>query len=73
MMMKLAPPTPSGEEFSHRTVWNRIRAAAVEAGEGALRELPSTLRRLRTLLLVVTIAVPVFLAGLLAVLWHFAH
>jgi len=73
MMMKLAPPSPGGDEFSGRTIWTRIRAAAVEAGEGALRELPSTLRRLRTLLLVVTITVPVFLAGLLLVLWHLAR
>jgi len=45
----------------------------VEAGEGALREIPSTVRRLRTLLLVLTITVPAFLAGALVVLWHVAH
>ena len=73
MMMKLAPPSSPGEEFSRGTIWNRIRAVAVEAGEGALRELPSTLRRLRTLLLVLTITVPAFLVGLLVILWHFAH
>ena len=73
MMNKVAPQSPPGDEFSRRAIWNRIRAAAVEAGEGMLRELFSTLRRLRTLTLVVTIAVPVFLAGLLVVLWHLAH
>jgi hypothetical protein len=73
MMTKLAPQSPSDDEFSRRAIWNRIRAAAVDAGEGAFRELPSTLRRLRTVMLVVAITVPVFLAGLLVVLWHFAH
>ena len=33
---------------------------------------PATLRRLRTLMLVLTIAVPAFLAGLLVVLWRLA-
>jgi len=72
-MMKLAPPSSAGDDFSRQRIWTRIGAAAAEAGEGALRELPSTLRRLRTLLLVVTITIPAFLAGLLLVLWHFAH
>jgi hypothetical protein len=73
MMMKLTPQSTPGDEFSRRAIWNRIRTAAVEAGEGALRELPSTMRLLRTLLLVLTITVPAFLAGVLVVLWHFAH
>jgi hypothetical protein len=73
MMTKLAPQSSPNDQFSRRAIWNRIRAAAVEAGEEALREFPSTLRRLRSLLLVVAITVPVFLAGLLVVLWHFAH
>ncbi len=73
MMTKLTPPSSAGDEFSRRAIWTRIRAAAVEAGEGALREIPSTVRRLRTLLLVLTITVPAFLAGALVVLWHVAH
>ena len=73
MMMKLTPQSTPDDEFSRRAIWNRIRAAAVEAGEGALKELPATVRRLRTLLLVLTIAVPAFLAGVLVVLWHLAH
>jgi hypothetical protein len=73
MMTKLTPQPSPNDAFSRRAIWNRIRAAAVDAGEGALRELPSTLRRLRTLLLVLSITVPVFLGGLLVVLWHFAH
>jgi len=73
MMTKLTPPSSAGDEFSRRAIWTRIRPAAVEAGEGALREIPSTVRRLRTLLLVLTITVPAFLAGALVVLWHFAH
>ena len=73
MMAKLTPQSSPEDEFSRRAIWNRIRTAAVEAGEGALRELPSTVRRVRTLLLVLTIAVPAFLAGVLVVLWHLAH
>ena len=72
-MMKLAPQPSSEDDLSRRAIWNRIRAAAVEAGEGALRELPSTMRRLRILALVVTVTVPAFLVGLLVVLWRFAH
>ena len=73
MMMKLTPQSTPDDEFSRRAIWNRIQAAAVEAEEGALKELPSTVRRLRTLLLVLAITVPAFLAGVLVVLWHFAH
>jgi len=73
MMTNHASESTPNDEFSRRAIWNRIRAAAVEAGEGALRELPATVRRLRTLLLVLAITVPAFLAGVLVVLWHFAH
>ena len=73
MMSKLTRQSSPDDEFSRGATWNRIRAAAAEAGEGALRELPSTMRRLRTLLLVLTITVPAFLAGVLVVLWQFAH
>ena len=73
MMTNHVSESTSNDESSRRAVWNRIRTAAVEAGEGALKELPATVRRLRTLLLVLTIAVPAFLVGVLVVLWHFAH
>ena len=42
-------------------------------GERILAEIPTTLRRLSLLLLVLAITVPIFLAGLLVVLWHLAN
>ncbi|MDP9270072.1 MAG: hypothetical protein M3P14_03735 [Chloroflexota bacterium] len=47
--------------------------AAAHRQEEILGEIAPTLRRLRTLLLVATISVPLFLARLVAVFWHLAH
>ena len=46
----------------------RLREAAATRGEQLLAELPATLGRLRLVLLVLSISLPVFLAGLLALL-----
>jgi hypothetical protein len=50
------------------TLSERLREAAAVRGEQLLAELPATLRRLRLLLLVLSISVPVFLAALVALL-----
>ena len=50
------------------TLSERLREAAAVRGEQILAELPATLRRLRLFLLVLTVSVPLFLAGLLALL-----
>ena len=50
------------------SVTDRLRAAAVARGEQFLAELPATLRRLRLLLLVLSISVPTFLLACLALL-----
>jgi hypothetical protein len=50
----------------------QARPRLVRYGEQILAEVPATLRRLRTMLLVVSIAIPVFLVGLLVVLWRLA-
>jgi hypothetical protein len=50
------------------TLSERLREAAATRGEQLLAELPATLRRLRLLLLVLSVSVPAFLAGLLALL-----
>ncbi len=55
------------------TIGERLRMVAAHRAEEILAEVAPTLRRLRTLLLVATISIPLFLAGLVAVLWHFAH
>ncbi len=56
-----------------RTIGQRLRMAAAHRQEEILGEIAPTLRRLRTLLLVATISVPLFLARLVAVFWHLAH
>lgn len=50
------------------TVLGRLREAAATHGEKALAELPATLRRIRTLLLVAAISLPLFLIGVLVIL-----
>jgi len=55
-------PTPT------LTLSDRLRGAAAACGGEFLAELPATLRRVRLLLLVVSISVPTFLLGCLALL-----
>jgi hypothetical protein len=50
------------------TVTSRLREVAINKGEGILAEVPATLRRLRLLLLVLAVSVPIFLLGCLALL-----
>ncbi len=50
------------------TLSERLREAAATRGDQLLAELPATLRRLRLFLLVLSVSVPAFLAGLLALL-----
>ena len=50
------------------TLSERLREAAATRGEQLLAELPATLRRVRLLLLVLSISVPTFLAAVVALL-----
>jgi hypothetical protein len=50
------------------TLSERLREAAATRGEQLLAELPATLRRLRLFLLVLSVSLPAFLAGVLALL-----
>ncbi|HEX8858877.1 MAG TPA: hypothetical protein VGC06_07225 [Actinomycetes bacterium] len=50
------------------TLTERLREVAATRGEQLLAELPATLRRLRLFLLVLSVSVPLFLTGLLALL-----
>jgi hypothetical protein len=50
------------------TLTGLLREVAITKGEELLAEVPSTLRRLRLLLVVLTVSVPVFLLGCLALL-----
>ena len=51
----------------------RLRTVVAQRTEEILAEVAPTVRRLRTFLLVMTISLPLFLAGLVAALWHLAH
>jgi hypothetical protein len=51
----------------------RLRTVVARRTEEILAEVAPTVRRLRTFLLVMTISLPLFLAGLVAALWHLAH
>jgi hypothetical protein len=55
-------------EAAHVMLVNRLGTAAAARGEELLAEIPATLRRLGTLMLVLAISVPAFLVGCLAVL-----
>ena len=55
------------------TFARHARAIVLHHGERILNEVPTTIRRVRHFMLVMTITLPAFLAGLLVVLWHFAR
>jgi hypothetical protein len=52
------------------TFGRHARTIVIHHGEKILAEIPSTLRRLRTMMLVATISIPVFLVALLALVWR---
>ncbi len=68
---QLAPTTE--HRVTSATVAQHAPATITHDGEQILAEIPTTLRRLRTLLPVLCISIPAFFAGLLVVLWHRAH
>jgi hypothetical protein len=61
-----------GTETSTKAIARRLRVVAGQWAEEFLAEVPATMRRLRTLLLVLSIAIPGFFLGLIVVLWHLA-
>ena len=74
--MNTSPKQPAarfdGGELTTRAIALRLRMVASRRAEEFLAEVPATLRRLRTLLLALSISIPVFLIALVAVLWHWA-
>jgi hypothetical protein len=52
---------------------DRLRLIVADRVDEILAEVPQTLRRLQTLLLVLALSVPVFLAGAVAALSRFVH
>ena len=52
---------------------DRLRSIVADRVDDILAEVPQTLRRLQTLLLVLSLSIPVFLAGAVAVLCRIVH
>jgi hypothetical protein len=59
--------------YESATFVHEARTLALHHGNRILGEIPTTLRRVGLFVLVMTITIPAFLAGLLVVLWHFAR
>jgi hypothetical protein len=72
-MRKSEKYSPVPTHYDQITFAHQARTLALHHGERILGEIPATLRRVSQFVLVMTIAIPVFLAGLLVVLWHFAR
>jgi hypothetical protein len=69
-----SPVAPTYEEPSTGpTLARHPRRVIAFHGERILAEIPTTLRRVSLLLLVLAISIPMFFAGLLVVLWQLAH
>jgi hypothetical protein len=66
--LEAAPGLPmTSAVFAHHA-----RAVVARHGERILAEIPTTVRRLGRLFVVLSISIPVFFVGLLVVLWHLA-
>ena len=52
---------------------NHARTVVAHHGERILAEVPTTLRRIGQLFLVLAVTIPAFCVGLLFVLWHLAR
>jgi hypothetical protein len=59
--------------MTNTTFADHARTVVAHHGERILAEVPTTLRRIGQLFLVLAITIPAFCAGLLFVLWHFAR
>ena len=59
--------------YEGMTTSQQARTLARHHGERILAEIPATLRRVRHFIVVMSITIPAFLAGLLVVLWHIAR
>ena len=67
-VLPAAPDTSAGVSLGER-----LRVVAAQRAEEILAEIAPTLRHVRMFILMLTISIPLFMAGLVAVLWHLAH
>jgi hypothetical protein len=65
-------PTPQGP-MTGAAFGQHARTVVAHHGERILAEVPTALRRIGLLFLVLSISIPVFFAGLLVVLWQLAR
>ena len=66
-------PLPAIASHVTAPLRDRLGLIVADRADEILAEVPRTLRRLQTLLLVLALSVPVFLAGAVAVLWRIVH
>jgi len=64
-------PTPE-QPMPRADFAQHARTVVAHHGGKILAEIPTTLRRIGTLFLVLAISLPIFFIGLLVVLWHLA-
>jgi hypothetical protein len=70
MTMSQDPVSSQLEPMSKSTFAEHGRAMVVHHGDRILGEIPQALRRVGLFFMVMAVTVPVFLFGLLVVLWH---
>ena len=61
------------EPMSAPAFSQHARMVVAHHGERILAEVPKTLRRIGLFFLITAISIPVFMVGLLVVLWHLGH
>jgi hypothetical protein len=61
------------EPMNRTTFADHGRAMVAHHGERILGEIPGVLRRVGVFFIVMAVSVPIFLVGLLVVLWHLGH
>jgi hypothetical protein len=70
---ELKPIGQAGDDVtSPSAIGQRLRIVAAQRAEEVLGELPKLVRRVGTLLLVLSISIPVFVVVLIAILWYLA-
>ena len=70
MSMSQNPAASQLEPLSKPTFADHGRAMVVHHGDRIFGEIPRALRRIGLFFMVMAVSVPVFLVGLLVVLWH---
>jgi len=73
MTLSKKPASSTLAPITGTTVADHGRTIVVHHGERILGEIPRLLRRISLFFMVMAVSIPVFLVGLLVVLWHLGH